>query len=581
MKKSISALKKLFFPSQEVKIWLRILPFAILGVLTLAALAIGNAGWEYTNSSEFCGTSCHTMPPEYSTYLASPHARIRCVECHIGRDAFATQITRKAGDLRHVILNLTGAFEYPIRTVQMRPAREACETCHFPEKFSDDSLREIHKYAQDESNTWTTIYLLMSTGGGISREGLGYGIHWHIENPVYYFAEDDLEQEIPYVRVLNEDGTESEYVNISSNINISNIAEDELIEMDCITCHNRITHSTPLPEDAIGTAISKGLISAELPYIVMESVALLEIDYATKEIGLDTMKDLKDIYEEKYPEIAASFSKEIIESIKALQDIYDQYVFPDQKVSWDTHPNNLGHKNDPGCFRCHDGGHFSEEGEVIRLECNVCHSIPVESSPTDLVTHIELAGGTEPPSHTSIGWINLHGKVIDRTCENCHQSIDPEVQWVELQDTPPDDGSFCGNSICHNSVWDYSAFGEPELQTLLQDQLEAMLLLVEPKYYQLLDIPLDEVALTYKDLVAPRLGAKCSSCHTDDPSGGLVVSSYNDLLRGGKSGPAIVAGEPDNSVLIQVQSSGKHYRVFSEEVLDKFVEWIMVGAPEK
>ncbi len=35
----------------------------------------------------------------------------------------------------------------------MRPARETCERCHFPEKFSDDSLRLIRRYEDDENNT--------------------------------------------------------------------------------------------------------------------------------------------------------------------------------------------------------------------------------------------------------------------------------------------------------------------------------------------------------------------------------------------------------------------------------------------
>ena len=115
MKKIKAILKKFFFPSEDASRWVRVLPYAVLGALTISVFVGGTLGWEYTNSAEFCGTSCHTMPPEYSAYLVSPHARVQCVECHIGRDPFAARFTRKAGDLRHVVLNITGAYEYPIR----------------------------------------------------------------------------------------------------------------------------------------------------------------------------------------------------------------------------------------------------------------------------------------------------------------------------------------------------------------------------------------------------------------------------------------------------------------------------------
>src|SRR4030066_2449998 len=154
------ALRKFFFPSQDSKMWVRVLPYAILGVLTLVVLIAAAYGWQYTNSPEFCGTSCHTMPPEYTAYEISPHARVRCVECHIGRGFIATQITRKAGDLRHVIFTITKKYEYPITANDMRPARETCERCHFPEKFSDDSLRIIKKYGEDYYNSPEIIYLI-------------------------------------------------------------------------------------------------------------------------------------------------------------------------------------------------------------------------------------------------------------------------------------------------------------------------------------------------------------------------------------------------------------------------------------
>ena len=168
MRKIWSAFKRFVFPPVGSPIWVRALPFVVAGLLT-AGVAYGSVeGWTYTNSSEFCGTSCHTMPPEYSAYQSSPHARVRCVECHIGRDTFGTQFTRKAGDLRHVVLTITQDYEFPIHSRAMRPARDSCEKCHFPEKFSDDSLRQIRHYTAG-SNIPEQTFLVMKTGGGVGR----------------------------------------------------------------------------------------------------------------------------------------------------------------------------------------------------------------------------------------------------------------------------------------------------------------------------------------------------------------------------------------------------------------------------
>ena len=203
MKQFLRKVKLFFFPPAGSTRWLRILPYAVLGILTLLVLTAGAYAWEYTNSPPFCGETCHTMPPEYTAYLTSPHARIDCVDCHIGKGFIATRITRKAGDLRHVFRTAFHDYEFPIRADDLRPARETCELCHFPEKFSDDSLREIKNYGNDTQNTPTSTYLTLKTGGGSKRLGLGRGIHWHIENQVEFLAADPEEHDIPYVRVTD------------------------------------------------------------------------------------------------------------------------------------------------------------------------------------------------------------------------------------------------------------------------------------------------------------------------------------------------------------------------------------------
>ncbi len=223
MRRIIAALKGFFFPPAGTPRWLRVLPYAVLGFLTLFVFVASAYAWEYTNSPEFCGTACHTMPPEFTSYLTSPHARIDCVDCHLGKGFIATRITRKAGDAKHIISLAFRDYEFPIRAGELRPARDTCERCHFPEKFSDDSLREIQRFQNDLANTPISIYLTLKTGGGSKRQGLGRGIHWHIENPIFYLATDPEEQDIPYVRVMNDDGSITEYVDLESDFNLEPI----------------------------------------------------------------------------------------------------------------------------------------------------------------------------------------------------------------------------------------------------------------------------------------------------------------------------------------------------------------------
>lgn len=576
MKKFLGKVKSFFFPPADTPAHRRVLPYAVLGVLTLVVFVAGSYGWEYTNSPAFCGTTCHTMPPEYSAYLVSPHARVQCVECHIGRGVFATRFTRKAGDLRHVFLNITGNYEYPIMARKMRPARETCETCHFPSKFSDDSLVQLNYYLANEDNTPYSIFLVLKTGGGAAREGLGYGIHWHVENEVYYYATDELEQEIPFVRVIDAEGNTSEYVDLGSEVDPTAIQDDQLRRMDCITCHNRITHSVPKPTVAISQAVSKGLISSDLPYVVREGIALLSAEYPDKDSAIAEMASLADFYEQNYPEVYANQIDQIEQAIATLQDIYNQNVFPDQLMDWNTHPDNIGHKTDPGCFRCHDGEHLSTEGEAIRLECNICHAIPVVSRENQLTTNIEIGNSPEPVSHTLTTWMALHGRVKDNSCKACHTTPAGIPDLSKLTVKPPVDDSFCGNEACHSNTWTYAAFESPELEPILNAQYEELLasMPTEP------ETP-PSGALTYEGSIQAMLTTRCSACHGEAATAGLNVTTYQSLLAGGDGGPGVVPEDLQASLLYQRQTEASpHYVQLSADEVKMLEEWILAGAPE-
>jgi len=429
----------------------------------LIAFAAAATVWEYTNSPKFCGTTCHTMPPEYTAYKVSPHARVACVDCHLGQESILATVPRKTKELRHVIYALTQEYETPIYVKSLRPARFTCEKCHYPEKFSMDSVKVIHHYKEDEQNTQEFVTLILKTGGGSKREGLGKGIHWHIENQVWYIATDKLYQNIPYVRTVDENGQVREYLDVDAELPPDFVErnQDKLRLMDCIDCHNRISHDFRSPERAMDDAIFRRIIASDIPYIKKWGVELLSGPYPDHETAFRAIDRLPERYRIKYPDWYANEANQakLRAAIQQLKVIYSRTVFPDMDVGWKTHPNNTGHLEFPGCFRCHDGKHFGPQGDAIRLECNICHTIPVVSGPGLPAPVISLAKPNEPDSHRDTTWIARHRFEFDHTCAGCHNVTNAGGA---------DNSSFCANSACHAVEWRYAGLNAPAVRQKLE-----------------------------------------------------------------------------------------------------------------
>ncbi|MBL8055109.1 MAG: NapC/NirT family cytochrome c [Anaerolineales bacterium] len=560
-KRILTALRNFFFPPPGARMSAMLIAYLTLGILALGIFVGGAYAWDYTNSPTFCGTQCHTMPPEYTTYQLSPHARISCTECHIGREFVGNQFLRKAGDIKHVIALAFTTYEYPITANDMRPAPQICERCHSPEKFSDDSLRVIQRYQMDQANTPYSIYLVLKTGGGSKRQGLGKGIHWHVENKILYYAEEETrKQEIPYVRVYQADGSYVEYVDIESDFDPAQVDESKLEQMDCMTCHNRITHLIPQPNEAVDSAMQRGLIDPAIPDIKLKSVEALQVQYPSVAVALSGLAAVEDYYRVAYPDFYAVNTEKIQAAVATLKEIYQSSVFPDQKEDWNSHPNNLGHKDFAGCMRCHDGKHLNDEQEAVRLECNLCHSIPTVSTQQKVVSNIEVSRGLEPETHKNPNWITGHRTYFDRTCANCHTVDNPGGT---------DNSSFCSNSQCHGVKWEFAGFDAPGLAELVKAQLPPP----AP------DLPTGVATPTYAGL-QPFLDANCGLCHGDDLAGGLKVTDYVGIMLGGQDGPVVIPGDPDNSLIVQVQS-GDHFAVLDANTLDVLKQWIADGAPEQ
>ena len=154
----------------------------VLSFVVIFALvsAVGSyKAYEFTDSVDFCGQLCHTvMHPEFTAYQASPHARVACVECHVGSGA-SWYVKSKLSGMRQVYYTALGTYPRPIPTpVQnLRPAQQTCEQCHWPRKFWGAQLKTFTHYGSDEQNTPRVIRMLIKTGGGDPSLGPGRGRH--------------------------------------------------------------------------------------------------------------------------------------------------------------------------------------------------------------------------------------------------------------------------------------------------------------------------------------------------------------------------------------------------------------------
>jgi hypothetical protein len=307
-----------------------------------------------------------------------------------------------------------------------------------------------------------------------------------------------------------------------------------------------------------------GKISAIIPEIRLKGVEVLRAKYTTQEEAISGIAGLENYYSAYYPDFYAANTQLIKTAITELQTIFTNSVFIDQKVDWNAHPNNIGHIDSAGCFRCHDGEHMNSQQEAIRLECNICHSIPVVTTAQDLVTNIEISRGPEPHSHLNPNWISLHHSAFNATCSNCHTTGDAGGT---------SNISFCSNSACHGTVLTYAGFDAPNLRTILQAQLPEVAPVATPA--PVIGNP------TFEANIEPILAARCTMCHSGPSAlAGLDLSTYTGIMKGTNDGVVILPGDSAGSELVQVQSM-QHKANLSAEELALVKQWIDANAPEK
>jgi len=356
--------------------------FLIGGATFLNLMIFGTAsyrGVSYMDSTQFCGQACHAvMVPEYTAYQNSPHAHVECVECHIGPGA-GWFLRSKFSGTRQVLAVTFHTYSKPIPAPvkYLRPATETCEHCHWPQRFTGDKFVVKKSFKDDEKNTPQTTVLLMKVGGTSSQGPIGiHGRHREDGSRIRYIAIDDKREVIPVVYYTDRQGKTVEFISSEIKATKQQLDAGEHRSMDCIDCHNRPTHAFDLPENAVNKQMAAGLISTELPFIRKEAVDLLKASYADRKTATKQITEgLNNFYRSKYPAIFDSRRQLIQQAANSISQTYLRNIFPEMNMTWGVHPNNLGHNNSPGCFRCHDGNHVSSDGKTIANDCDTCHSV--------------------------------------------------------------------------------------------------------------------------------------------------------------------------------------------------------------
>ncbi len=386
--------------------------------LFIGASAAGSyRAYQFTDSVTFCGQVCHrVMRPEYTTYLQSPHARVACVDCHVGPGA-GWYVRSKLSGSYQVYATLFRVYPRPIPTpvANLRPAQQTCEQCHWPRRFYGAQLKVFTHFQYDEKNTPIEIRMLIDTGGAEPMAGRPSGIHWHmnIANRITFVATDPQRQVIPWVQTEDRQQHITVYVSKDSKLTPEQIQESPKHLMDCIDCHNRPSHIFTPPDQSVDNVLLARRLDPDMPFIKQQAVNALAATYTDETAAMSGIaKSLSTFYSSTYPQRYSSASPALQRAIEEVQQIYRVTVFPYMKVDWRTHPNNIGHYYFPGCFRCHDGRHVSADGKVIPKSCDTCHSVLAEVPTQKPVTTTTAPGGFTHP-------VDI-GDLQSVTCSDCH-----------------------------------------------------------------------------------------------------------------------------------------------------------------
>ena len=399
------------------------------GILLLMTVTTWGAA-SFMESSEFCGQVCHqVMQPEDAGHTASPHARVECVSCHIGPGA-PWLVKSKISGIRQVIAVAFNSYPRPIPAPieDLRPSRDTCEQCHWPQRFYGDQLINFVHYADDQQNTMTSQPMVFRVGGS----ALGTGIHWHTTAKISYLSLDDKRSVIGWVRVEKPDGSVDEYVLPDKKDQITpQLIQSNQRFMDCIDCHNRAAHNFGALGDSVDNAMFQGVVNSDLPFIKQQAMKALGNPGATVtndqyQQTLTRIDGIEAYYRTQQPETYRKYEQQVKQAVAAIKNIYQSSVFPHMDVTPATYPNWTSHD---GCFRCHGklvGIKGEATGKTISSFCLNCHYPSQVSPPADAAA----SAGTTPSQPQAVPILPPtvpHPTQEREKCTTCHTVGGPGV----------------------------------------------------------------------------------------------------------------------------------------------------------
>jgi nitrate/TMAO reductase-like tetraheme cytochrome c subunit len=431
-----------------------VLALLVVGGAGSAAALGGGAFQRWSETAGFC-SRCHTMAPEARANKLSVHHDVACGECHVG-PGVGGLVKSKIKGAAQLLEMVTGTYPKPIPPPDhdvLPSPKDTCMKCHSLSDISKEGSPMklvLHaRYREDEANTSQTVAVVVRPyrlgEGKASR-----GAHWHVEDRVEYASPDKNSQKIDWVRVTYKDGRTEQFiarsqVGVSSDVrpDIGRLGRTERTrQMDCISCHNRVGHEFPTPEQALDGAISEGAISQSLPFIKRDGVARLSKHYRSTGEADKAIEALRGVYEAKYPLVWKAQRQDVKRAVDKLKLIYRLVADPEMNMVAAEYPNNLGHQSGPGCFRCHDGAHFKVEPggrlsrKTIPWECTTCHTFPQSGSTVSSVSLL-----APPADHKSKLWVFEHAvqpaalepaAAKSSFCTNCHSSGAANVSHGEM-----------------------------------------------------------------------------------------------------------------------------------------------------
>ena len=432
LRRVIAAVRRVVHLPRTRRGWSALL--LVTGALAIVAIAGAVQVIAWTETADFCGR-CHTMGPELAAHAAGPHADVSCGECHVapGLDGW---VTAKINGTRQLIEIVLGTFPEPIPPPEheaLPPTSETCVKCHSLPNLGTTRLVTRVQYTTDEANTRQFVALMIRPRNGDFLD-VNQGVHWHVLQDVEFISAQANAQKIDYIKVTTSTGEVKEFVSEGAIRIADDVAPDLAIlkaageerRMDCRDCHNRIGHALPSPRKVIDQALSDGRVDATLPYIKREAMSVLYGGYGTN-VDADTAAEaIRGFYLAKYPILAREKASEIDAAIGEIKVLFRLAATPAMRVTAKTYPDNLGHMDFIGCFRCHDGAHFLiKDGgltnQAIPSSCDTCHTFPQIGQ---AIANLPL--GIPPTTHGDRLWVFDHRTAITETdpgktsCGECH-----------------------------------------------------------------------------------------------------------------------------------------------------------------